>query len=72
MLADILNYLKDRTRENNSTTITPILVFEYWNNAIGTLDLEKLLAQHFTINKFDMTSFYLKYILLQKDEITLS
>lgn len=72
MLADLLNSLKDRDSENKTTTISPILVPEHWNNAIGTLDMDKLLAQHFTINEFGITSFYLQYILLQKDEIVLS
>lgn len=47
MLADRANFLKDGPSEIKTTAMTPILAPEYENSAIGTLDIDKQLAQPF-------------------------
>lgn len=41
LLADPLNFLKDGCSEIKIKAITPILAFEYENDAIGTMDMDK-------------------------------
>lgn len=41
MLADLLNSLKFGPGEIKTTAVTPILVPEQENNAIGTLNMDK-------------------------------